>query len=608
MQNMLYFGDNLEVMRGLPSDTVDLIYLDPPFNSNASYSVIFGTKRAGPSQAQAHAFEDMWTWGPDAKRAMDETARRNIGAGHLLDAFHRIFGDSSMMAYMAMMAVRLIEMHRLLKGTGSLYLHCDPVASHYLKILLDTIFGARAFRSEIIWRRSAAHNDTKQGKKNHGHVHDTLLFYTKGKTWTWNEVFTAYDESYTDKDYGLVDEETGRRFRRGDLTAAKGGGDTSYEWRVKKPIDQKVRWSADLDDEHLEPRDGWEYKGVTPYTGRYWAYSKENLRKFAKEGRIRHTFAGRPEYKRFLDEMQGVPLQDIWADIQPLTAGTAERLNYPTQKPFALLDRILKTSSNPGDLVLDPFSGCGTTIYAAVESERRWIGIDVTYLAIHVIEARLRRSFGAGIRDTYSVFGLPRDAHDARVLAARDWLEFQKWSVMMLGGVPNVRPGADKGIDGVIRYHRVGVEQPNRAIVSVKGGQNVGVDAVHKLKSVVDREKVECGVLVCLDSPTRAMRDEATNAGEIRVGGRQFPKIQIVPIDMLFQSNALVLPGMIDPPDAAPMQSAVRPRRRRKQIEGQTEMLLPIDGSPKEETVRPRVSRAIRPVEIDVVAKQRLAR
>ena len=605
MKNKLFFGDNLQVMQRLQSASVDLIYLDPPFNSNASYNVLFGTRLAGPSKSQTHAFEDMWTWGPDAKRAMDDTAKRDLGGGQLLDAFQRVFGNSSMMAYMAMMAVRLVEMRRILKPTGSLYLHCDPAASHYLKVLLDTILGPKAFRSEIIWRRSAAHSDTKQGKKNHGHIHDTLLFYTLGATWTWNEVFTPYSDEYKGRDYALIDEETGRRFRRGDLTAAKGGGDTSYEWRVKKPTGAKVRWVADLDEEFRSPQEGWDYKAVVPYKGRYWAYSKENLRRFAEEGRLRHTFDGMPEYKRFLDEMAGVPLQDIWTDVQPLTAGTAERLGYPTQKPTALLERILTTSSNEGDVVLDPFCGCGTTIHAAERLHRRWIGIDVTSLAINVIESRLKRTFGRGIEQTYEVIGLPRDAQDARELAARDWLEFQKWAVLRLGGVPNVRPGPDRGIDGIIRYHRVGLDQPNRAIVSVKGGLNVGVDAVHKLKSVTDREKAECGLLVCLEPPTKAMRDEATNAGEVGPRGRLVPRIQIIPVDALFDPGSVKLPGVVDAPELAQMQPSVRPKRGRKHIEGQTEMLLPITGG--QDPAPAKTNRSIRRSTVEVVP-QRLAK
>ena len=245
--NHLYYGDNLNVLRDLPGDHVDLIYLDPPFNYNAGYNQLFKAPDGSGSTAQIEAFNDTWHWGDAAEDAFQAVRRSpNAAAAQMLSAMRGFLGENDMMAYLAMMAVRLIELHRVLKPTGSLYLHCDPTASHYLKIMLDAIFGKSGFNSEIIWKRSSAHSDTKQGKKNHGHIHDTILFYAKGKTWTWNEVFTPYGEEYTGRDYALVDEETGRRFRRGDLTAAKGGGDTSYEWRVKKPAYEKVRWVADL--------------------------------------------------------------------------------------------------------------------------------------------------------------------------------------------------------------------------------------------------------------------------------------------------------------------------------------------------------------------------
>jgi len=578
--NRLHFGDNLDVLRSMPSDLVDLVYLDPPFNSNVTYNVLYGTKRAGPSQAQSHGFEDMWRWGPDARRALEDVARRHLQAGKLLDAFRAVFGDSAMMAYLAMMGARLIELHRVLKPTGSLYLHCDPTASHYLKVLLDTIFGTRGFRTEISWRRQSAHNDAAQGRKQYGNVRDVLLFYTKSDSWTWNWQYTPYDPEYVRKFYRHVDPETGRRYRLSDITAPGGG-------------DPKKR----------NPR--YEFLGVT----RYWRYSEQRMAELYAEGRIVQTASGRvPAQKRYLDEMRGVALQNDWTDISPLHAGHGEKLGYPTQKPLALLERIIATSTNPGDLVLDPFCGCGTAVEAAEKLGRSWIGIDITYLAIHVIEARLRKTFGDLVAARYELLGNPADPQDARALAARDWLEFQKWAVMKLDGLPMDRPGADKGIDGVIRYHRVGIEQPNRAIVSVKGGLNVGVDAVHKLKSVVQREGAETGVLVCLDPPTKAMRIEAANAGDVGPANRRVPKIQIVTVDMLFLPNAFDVPGQVDPPDIVAGPVAGRTKHpRRKRIEGQTEMLLPIPGEKGNASEPPRrKSRAIRVDDTEVIPSTRL--
>ena len=302
--------------------------------------------------------------------------------------------------------------------------------------------------------------------------------------------------------------------------------------------------------------------------------------------------------KNYLDERLGVPVQDVWTDITLIGGTSPERLKYPTQKPLTLLERIISASSNEGGVILDPFCGCGTAIEAAQKLGRHWIGIDVTYLAIHVIEARLVKSFGDKIKEEYKLFGQPKDANDANALAARDWLEFQKWAVMTLGGLPKDRPGADGGIDGIIRYHRVGIEQPNRAVVSVKGGLNVGVDDVHKLKSVLKREGAEVGVLVCVNAPGAAMRREAASEGEVGPPSRRVQRIQIVSIDDLFRKNPVDLPGMIDPPEVVSSTPAFQPKRGRKKMEGQTEMLLSVEGSeaaPKRKTNRP-----IRAVEIEV--------
>lgn len=581
--NTLHFGDNLDVLRTMPAESVDLIYLDPPFNSNATYNVLYGTKR-GASQAQAHAFRDSWQWGPEAVRAIDETAARHATAGSILDAFRTVFSDSPMMAYLAMMAVRLVELHRVLKPTGSLYLHCDPTASHYLKIILDGIFGPQCFRNDITWKRTSAHSDAAQGLSRYGRTHDTLLFYGKEPRGTWKVLFAPFTEGYVASHYGQTDTETGRQFTTSDLTAAKPGGDTSYEW-----------------------------KGVRPPPGRYWAYSKENMEKFEADGRLVYSKRGMPRLKNYLDDRPGVPLGDVWTDIFPINSQAQERIGYSTQKPLALLKRIIEASSNKGDVVLDPFCGCGTAIEQAEESERNWIGIDVTYLAIHVVERRLVKKFGPEIKNRYRLLGNPEDADDARALAARDWLEFQKWAVFKIGGLPKDRPGPDGGIDGIIRYHRVGIEQPNRAVVSVKGGLNVGVDAVHKLKSVVQREKAEIGVLICVDPPTKAMQKEADSEGEVGPRSKRVMKLQIITIEQLFARNPVDLPGIIDEPEVI-VAAASPPKRSRKVIEGQTELLLPIasgfeDGAPTSfvEQVPPakrKPNRSIRPVEIEVIRPQ----
>ena len=551
-KNQLYYGDNLAVLRDYIADeSVDLIYLDPPFNSRADYNVLFAEKDGSRSASQITAFEDTWEWNTESARACEEVIERGGTVAEAMRAFRTFLGNSDMMAYLAMMAPRLIELKRVLKPTGSIYLHCDPTASHYLKMLMDGIFEVQNFRSEVTWKRSSAHSDTKQGLKNYGHIHDILLFYTKGQVWTWNPQFTAYHESYVERDYRLIDESTGRRFRRDNLTAAKPGGDTDYEWRVKKQSGVRERWIADLNDEYKDPHEGWEYKGVRSYDGRYWAYSKANMRQFADEGRLRHTFDGMPEYKRYLDEMPGVPLQDIWTDLTPIVAGTAERLGYPTQKPEALLERIIKASSNEGDVVLDPFCGCGTAVAAAQGLNRRWIGIDITHLAVGLIKKRLHDKFGDAIKGAYEVIGEPTDLAGARKLAEDDKFQFEAWALSLVGARPagQVRRGADRGIDGRLYFHdEHGGGKSKQIILSVKGG-HVEHSQVRDLRGVLDREQAEIGVLITLEGPSKPMLKEAASAGfysSPAFADRKFPRMQILTIEEMLAGKDIDRPRLLE--------------------------------------------------------------
>lgn len=301
-KNVLHYGDNLTVLREhIADESVDLVYLDPPFNSNADYNVLFKSPAGVESEAQIEAFKDTWSWTLDgAEKAYDEVlASGHTNAAAMLRAMRQALGENDMMAYLAMMAVRLIELHRVLKPTGSLYLHCDPTASHYLKILLDSIFGVESYRSEISWRRSSAHSDTKQGRKLYGNIRDTIFYYTKTKDWIWNAQFTPYDQEYIDAFYRHSDEGSNRLYRVDNLSAAKPGGDVSYEWRVKRKYGDAA-WYGDISDEWKSPKDGWEYKGVPPYNGRYWAYSKSNMIQFEKAGRLYYAKSGMPSYKRYL--------------------------------------------------------------------------------------------------------------------------------------------------------------------------------------------------------------------------------------------------------------------------------------------------------------------
>jgi site-specific DNA-methyltransferase (adenine-specific) len=494
--NKLYYGDNLFVLReSVASESVDLVYLDPPFNSNASYNVLFKAPSGAQSPAQIEAFDDTWHWNESAERAFDEV----LTGGHsdaaiMLKAMRSALGENDMMAYLAMMAVRLIELHRVLKPTGSLYLHCDPTASHYLKILMDAIFGVRNFVNEIVWKRTGAHSDAKQGSAHFGRVHDILFFYGKADAFRWRPLWTAHDEGYLKSHYTQIDE-TGRRFRWDNLTGPGGAakGNPFYE--------------------------------VLGVAG-HWRYSRERMTKLIAEGLVAIPKNGsKPSLKRYLDEQLGTPVTDLWDDISPLNSQAQERLGYQTQKPVALLERIIAASSNEGDIVLDPFCGCGTTVHAAQKLKRQWIGIDVTHLAIALIERRLKEAF-PGI--VYEVNGVPKDADAARDLAERDKHEFQKWIVATIGGQPykGGKKGMDRGIDGYLHF-RDADNKPQMAIISVKGG---GTNSAHvrDLKGTMERESAALGIFLTLNDPTREMEKESASAGVYESGGRKFLKLQIL--------------------------------------------------------------------------------
>ncbi len=378
----IWIGDNLDVMRGMNSESVDLIYLDPPFNSNRDYAAPIGSASAGA------AFKDTWTLSDLDVAWAGYIADEHPAVAYLLSGSGMVH-SKGMQSYLTMMAVRALEMRRLLKPTGTLYLHCDTTASHYLKLLLDSVFGPEMFLNEITWKRSSAHSDTKQGMRRAGKIRDVLLVYTSGGEHIWNAQFTPYADDYLVAEYRHVSID-GRRYKQTDVTAAKPGGDTKYEWHVKRLAGGE--WEPDLSDEYRTPQPAWEYKAVNPYKGRYWAYSKANLRRFWLEGKLAHRSTGMPRLMQFADEMPGVPLQDLWDDIAPVSGN--ERTGYPTQKPLTLLERIIALSSNPGDVVLDPFAGCATACVAAEKLDRQWVGIDLSSKAAELVNSRLRTEMG----------------------------------------------------------------------------------------------------------------------------------------------------------------------------------------------------------------------
>jgi site-specific DNA-methyltransferase (adenine-specific) len=513
MANRLYYGDNYEVLqRYIPAETVDLIYLDPPFNSRQDYNVLFAEKDGTKSSSQIHAFEDTWEWNLDAERSYQHIVE-TIG-GRIADAmraFRTFLGNTDMMAYLAMMAPRLVELKRVLKETGAIYLHCDPNASHYLKMLMDAVFGPQSFRNEITWKRTTAHSDGKQGRRAFGNVADILLFYSKSQECTFNHQFVPYDESHLKK-YCYSDPD-GRRYSLGDITGPGGAakGNPTYE-----------------------------IFGVV----RYWRFSKGRMEQLIRQGRIVQPRPGAvPRQKRYLDEMPGLPAQNVWDDIFPINSQAQERLGYPTQKPETLLERIIKTSSNAGDLVLDPFCGCGTTVQVAQRLERKWIGIDITHLAIGLIKKRLSDAFGAEIRESYEVIGEPTDYSGAAKLAEEDKYQFQWWSLGLVGARPvEQKKGADRGIDGRMYFHDERGGRTKQIVFSVKAGEHLTPAFVRDLGGVVQREKAQIGVLITLKPPTREMLKDASSYGFYASRWGKHPRIQIVTIEQLLTGRGVDRP------------------------------------------------------------------
>ncbi len=529
-ENTLFYGDNRSILREyIPDESVDLIYLDPPFNSSRSYNVLFKDESGNEADAQITAFEDTWHWNRTAEQTYHELVEDGPErVATMIGALRQIIGANQMMAYLVMMAIRLVELHRVLKPTGSLYLHCDSTASHYLKIILDTIFGAENFRNEIIWQRTSAHNDPKRYGKNV----DTILYYSRSSKPTWNASTAPYSEEYIDSHYNQRDEKG--FFTTRDLTAPDHGAS-----------------SANL---------RYEWQGVWPPSGRTWSCLREKMQEYDQRGLISYSKGGMPRLKRYLKEMKGVPLQTLWTDIPPINSQAAERLGYPTQKPVALLERIIQSSSNPGDVVLDPFCGCGTAIAAAQQLDRQWIGIDVTHLAIALQRYRLEQSY-PGI--AFKVIGEPQDLGAARQLAQDDRYQFQWWALSLVrarplggeSGSKQGKKGSDKGIDGVINFIDDNSGKPKRVLVQVKSG-HIKTGDIRDLVGTVDREKAAIGVFITLEPATSQMTKEALTAGFYRhtFTGQDYPRIQILTIADLLEGKQVDMPRAFGTFKQAPRQ------------------------------------------------------
>jgi len=545
--NKLYFGDNLEVLREyIPDESVDLIYLDPPFNSQAGYNVLFETPKDEAISAQAQAFRDSWTWLEDAQDSYLEIMRLGGSTARFIDALKSALNESDMMAYLVMMAIRLRELHRKLKQDGSLYLHCDPTASHYLKIVLDGVFGPKAFRSEVIWKRTSAHSAAKRWAD----VHDCILFYSKSENYVWNDIFIDYDDAYKAR-YRNVDEQ-GRRWTDDNLTGpGTRGGDSGSPWKGFNPTERGLHWKVSRNA--VIDLIGEEEADKLSTTQKLDILDQHSLIYWPSSG-------GFPRFKRTLG--QGVRLQDIIVDIPPLNSQAQERTGYPTQKPLALLDRIIRASSRPGQVILDPFCGCGTTVDAAERADRMWIGIDIAVHAVKVIEGRL---IGLGKKRnhpvTYDIELLPRDFASAVKLAEKDKYQFQWWANYLFN--PHAlrekgKKGADRGIDGELFFPNGPGRPWGRMLTSVKGGK-IELDDIRAFAHVLDSEKAEMGLFICLYPPTEKMRTEAVREGYADVVHGDLPKLQIVSIEEWFKGT--------NPPALPPLEhlpSAAFSRRRRR--------------------------------------------
>lgn len=518
MKDTLYYGDNINILRDyIPDESVDLIYLDPPFNSKRTYNVLFKHESGQDSEAQIAAFDDTWHWDISTERVYREIVLDAADKiTKIIASLRDVLGTNQMMAYLVMMTARLIELHRVLKPAGSIYLHCDDVANHYLRMIMDAIFGIEHYKNQIVWQRTNAHNTANR----YGRNHDIILFYTKSETFTWNNPTSAYSVQQLKR---YKEDEDGRLYTGQDLTASRPNSNSGkFEWR-----------------------------GTMPPSNRGWGYTVEQLDAWWEAGLILIKKDGTPRLdgrKVFLDEMQGKPLQSLWTDIQRIPNTSAERLGYPTQKPVELLKRILEASSNEGDVVLDPFCGCGTTIAAAQELGRTWLGIDITFLATSLIKYRLKDSF-PDIK--YEVVGEPTTLDEARHLAEQDRFQFEWWALPLVGARPIAgktgskrgKKGADKGIDGFINFIDDSSNKPKRIIVQVKSGK-VGSRDVRDLVGTIDREKAAIGILITLQNPTKPMQTEADSAGLYYSPGwnTDYPRIQIMTVEQLLDGAQPQMP------------------------------------------------------------------
>lgn len=520
--NKLYYGDNLTIMQRMPKHCVDLIYLDPPFNSKKNYNLLYTNLTGRPVPEQVDAFCDTWEMDPE-KEAVAKSMpvlMREHGVDDYYVEFWRLWMNAlrktqpHLLAYLIYMVQRLLYMKSILRPNGSIYLHCDPTASHYIKVMMDGIFGHANFQNEIIWKRTSAHSSSKRC----GPIHDTILFYSRNENFTWNNQYAPYTKDYLELFFDQQDDD-GRRWKRENLTGAgTRKGETGLPWRG---IDITAK-------------------------GRHWIRPPSALDELDRKGKLHwpKKQGGMPRMKQYPEDLPGVPLQDIWTDIRPLHNLSQDRRGYPTQKPVPLLERIIKASSNEGDIVFDPFCGCGTTVYAAHQTRRQWIGCDIAILSVRLIEEVLVEKYKLSKGVHFDVDGVPVSVEQAQELFRRDPFQFQHWAIERVGGFPMHKKVADRGVDGRIYFEtRNGLRA---MMMSVKGGKIRPTD-VRDLRGVMAREEdAEMAGFISLEQPTKAMRDEAATAGMYEYGGTAYPRMQLLTVrEVLEEKREFLTPSKV---------------------------------------------------------------
>ena len=542
--NRLYFGDCLTVMEEMALGSVDMIYLDPPFNSQRDYNAIYKDETGRPLPAQIEAFGDMWALNEERERELRTmpVLMRDAGIPDDSVEFWRLWMNAlrrtnpNLLAYLSYMTQRLLPMRGILKPTGSIYLHCDPTASHYIKIMMDSIFRHENFRNEIIWKRTGSHG----GAKKWGPIHDVILFYSKGDKYKWNREYQEYSDAYLDGYYKFKDKRG--RYRLVTLTGAgTRSGHSGKPWRGIDPTASGRHWAVPKTALSSAFPDRTDLDGLPTQT-KLDMLDSAGLIYWPKRGTV-------PQQKRYVDESPGVLIQDIITDIKPLGAHARERMGYNTQKPVELLERFIAASTDPGDVVFDPFCGCATTIEAAHKLGRRWIGVDIAIHAIkRVASVRLRDRLALKEGADYEIDGVPRDIEGARDLWTRDKYHFQRWAVEQVDGFVTTKRTADGGIDGRLYFGLPNDRALSSMAIEVKGGRNVGIKDARELRGVLDNDEAEMAGIIVMhplgQTKERNIRRFMADAGDMDVMGVKYPRMQVLTVADILEGKRFHTPSV----------------------------------------------------------------